>query len=742
MQVAREFGLRENLSTVFRHRRKILTVFIATVLVAVVGSYALSKVYQAQARVLVQINREPLRLTPAIGPAAVASSVISPRDEIITEIEIFKSPLIAERLVERLGPDQVLSNMRWRWDFLREFPSKARKWALEQIWSVPDIREVLEGFGLSYSPGVVDPAIVAAAKISDNLDIFPIPKASVFEVNFEAPSPEFAALAVNTLMEIYLEHHLEIRRPNEATAFYTAEADRLREELREAEEQLQAFKRDSGIFSVNDQIALLLERLDRLESERAEAHLQAFETDELIAGIREQLEGQDGNVQVSQVRSLSPVAEELRLKILTLELERARYATGSPTDLRLEQEIAETRTRFRNASGRVVSTETSSVSQAYQDLQSRLINLEGNRRAHHATLELIDAEMGVLRDELRRLDRQSVVLRSMNREVDLMEEALTLYLRKTEETRVDSLLDERKVSNVRPIEFASMPIVPVRPRKLINIALGIVAGLIGGVSLAYLSEFFRRTLTTREEAEGALEQPVLASVQLERKRRKRGRNDNLIEFRRLAESVAQMCRQRSVAKVLVSSTSRYEGKSFVSLNLAAAIANQGKRVLLVDADFYGHGNNKARRKPASANACPSQAEQVPTMPTPAETDRPNVDRVVLSVLRSETKGVHDFYRRAADIIDLLAVRYDMVLVESSALDSQPEQLLLASEIGAVMFVVEAERTPAVTAKHSMAELQEAGASIVGVVLNKRRLIIPGWIYNWFLSPKRAAIHVA
>ena len=126
----RTFGLREHLATLFRHKRKIIAVFLSTVIGAVAGSYLASNVYVANLRILVQIDREPMRLGSIMTPSP-ATFAVRPREQVLTEVEIFRSPLIAQKLTEDLGPEIVKQNMRWRWNWVRELPERARDWEVD-----------------------------------------------------------------------------------------------------------------------------------------------------------------------------------------------------------------------------------------------------------------------------------------------------------------------------------------------------------------------------------------------------------------------------------------------------------------------------------------------------------------------------------------------------------------------------------------------------------------------------------
>ncbi|HYD65701.1 hypothetical protein [Azospirillum sp.] len=87
-------------------------------------------------------------------------------------------------------------------------------------------------------------------------------------------------------------------------------------------------------------------------------------------------------------------------------------------------------------------------------------------------------------------------------------------------------------------------------------------------------------------------------------------------------------------------------------------------------------------------------------------------------------------RGQAAFWDQLRAGFDMVVVDAPASSGVFDGILLAGHMDGVVLVVEAEETRAPVAAHLRDELEEAGATILGVVLNKRRFHIPKFLYRW------------
>jgi polysaccharide biosynthesis transport protein len=698
----KQFGLRENLETMFRYKEKILWVFCVTLAVATSGAFLQSKVWEAGARVLVQQSRQQARVGPALTPNA---AVLSERDQLRTEVQIFLSPTVLNGLVNKLGAQVVLDRMHWRWDWLRELPGN--------LWSRLK--------GSIIEPEAPAPPLdqLAADNIRTHLEVEPVRESDVFAVTFQAPDPKFAALVVNTLLSLYLEHHLAVRQSVVSNTVFAEEAERLTGDLRAAEDKLQSYKQRYGIVSSGAQKQLLLQRLSESEAALSHSEVEVAEADQRIAEIRRQLAQQSERVPQSTTSTPNPLRANLDGQLAQLQLERAQYVGGSPTARQLDEQIASVRRQAKAEEGKMADSRVTGVNQTYQELQKTLLQEEGRRRGLESRVQLRE-QAAYYRRELADLDREELELRELQRAVDLKEEALRVYQRKQEEVRVSAMLDRKGIGNVTPIEQAQAPIRPVRPRKLMTIISGVIAGLLGGLGLAYLSEFLRRDFANRAETERSLRRPVLAAM-LDT-RQASAAAINMVEARHLAEAVLHAHRRDGLNTVLLASAGCGEGKTYIAHALADGLVNQGMRVLLVDT---------RQRAPLAVDSLSKLGSEQCVF---RETAHPLLTHLCLAQASGATNSPLVRYEQLMRQLDEVQGRFQLVVLDGPAVGSEPEGLWLASAVGYVLLVVEADRTPGLTAAQALKLLEGSGGRTLGVVLNKRRFVIPQWLYRWALTP--------
>jgi uncharacterized protein involved in exopolysaccharide biosynthesis len=109
-----------------------------------------------------------------------------------------------------------------------------------------------------------------------------------------------------------------------------------------------------------------------------------------------------------------------------------------------------------------------------------------------------------------------ITLENLRRDVAVNDRNYRTYLEKVEDARILEDLNRQKSTSISVIQGATVPVEPVSPRKLLNIALGLMLGLLAGLGLAFVIEFSAQGLSTPGSAERVLGLPVLTTVSLKR----------------------------------------------------------------------------------------------------------------------------------------------------------------------------------------------------------------------------------
>ena len=498
-----------------------------------------------------------------------------------------------------------------------------------------------------------------------------------------------------------------------------AEANKLRTQLTESEGRLQAFKSEWGLFSAEQQKDQLIKSLSEAENDLSEAQKNSLATQERMLEIAEQLELHSTRVPLSSVRERNPLVDKLRDELVKLELERSQFVEGSPAAERLKRDINGIKTKLQGTVDSLAARKTQGLSNTYQELQKVIAIESGNKKAFDARINANKRQIEKHLRKLRLMEGLEPKLRNMEREVRIKEEVLELFLKKGEELRISNTFDAKKISNVFPIELAAVPGAADKPNKKLIIIIGFILGIGGGISFAYMSDFFRRTIATSEEALDAFGRPVSTSLMCFGKNSAGSEIHNLKEFGLLRERLLQESAPDVGLCCLVTSSVSGEGKSYVVQGVAESLRQRGISVLVIRTRL--HSQPDAEREETASTSTPMHAAAHGVI---FNVDRIDVEGDYNQVDSLVVQAIHKFKQR-----------YRCVLIDCTCLSEYPGQVHLYTSINKLLFVVEADHTASITASRNLALLDDANRNEVYIVLNKRNHVIPDWAYRRFLSSR-------
>jgi uncharacterized protein involved in exopolysaccharide biosynthesis len=113
------------------------------------------------------------------------------------------------------------------------------------------------------------------------------------------------------------------------------------------------------------------------------------------------------------------------------------------------------------------------------------------------------------RDEAQAMGKKEIQYGILKREADSNQQLYDVLLKRLKETSLSQGLDS---SNIRIVEAAIVPTSPVKPRKMQNLALGAVIGLVVGLAAAFFLEYMDDSIRTPEQVERALGVPVFSLI--------------------------------------------------------------------------------------------------------------------------------------------------------------------------------------------------------------------------------------
>ena len=684
------------LQPLITHKWLILLTAVVTTAGAFFWSVRQPKIYQADCTVE-YIPNPPRPLGQKIEDISNPFSYWSDREYFATQNLIIASRAVAERVARKLGLVHDEEFMQ-----LNKMTPEEKKEAGPKTLSD------------------------AAELVQEALSVTPERNTRLVHVAVEDTDPERAALIANTVAEEYIEKAVEDRLGSTTTAldWLGRQLDGLKQQLENSELALHEFKEKNQALSISleDRQNLVAADIQRYSEALTRARTQRIQLSSRLQALREANDKDPAAVHAAIIDE-APTVARLREQLSRALSERSALAT----------EYGEAHPRMQ-----VVSAE---IEVYKEELRKEIDGVI--RRAEVDLLEVEQVEHG-LRKALNEanaagmsLNLQEIEYRRLSRERDNTAELYATILERTAETDLTRAL---KVEYAQIVDRAVSPDKAVKPRLIINLALGLVLGTLLGCGLAVLASQMDRRLRTAEAVE-ALGLTVLgllpqiessrlgANARKGRNRRNKGASPerDLFVHYNPKSPVAECCRtvrtnltfssaDHPYRALLVTSASPREGKTTVSLSLAISLAQSGKRVLLVDTDLRKPRTHRAlglRSSPGVTSLLVSgqdpesvvQQTEVPGLfflgsgpipPNPSE------------LLHTEQFG---------NLINACKEHYDLVLFDSPPLTAVTDAAIIAPQVDGTLFVIHAERTTRDSLQSALRQLRDVNANLVGGVLN-------------------------
>jgi uncharacterized protein involved in exopolysaccharide biosynthesis/Mrp family chromosome partitioning ATPase len=766
---SRETSLRDLLYVLFRHKRKTVIFFIVVATGVAVDTFRRPEIYRSEAELLVRVGRETVSLDPTATIGETVNVTRPYEREINSELEILRSRDLAYAAVDAVGLDTFRHEPDARFadpneagtagTLARQILSAVRNAA---ALSKAFVHNVLVQLDLRDSLSEREQAV---QRVVEGLEITASKETNVIKMAYEAEGPHLAKLVLDKFIDAYLGKHIAAYQTPGTQRFFEQQSEQLRVELGKAEEELQNVKNESGIASLEQQRQATVTNIGTLEQQVAQAEADRAASQARLEALKKKLAGMPETVVLQETTGLQDYGADLmRSALYELQLKEqdlvSKFMEDSEQVQRIRMQVAEAKGMLQREEEKPSRAQvTKGISSPYQQTQLGLLTEEANLSALQSKVLELRSQLDGARAGLKVLNDVEIKSSRLQREISLLTGSYQQYCQKLEETRIDQALRSERISNINIVQAATVPISPVRPRKGLMLSLGFLLALFGAMILAFGCEYLDHSVKTPGDVEAKLGLTVLASIPRLRLRRSfpiRSLSRPTPPGEQKAAQAVEWCApgglaepyetlreqplfssngtsgRRTGARVFaVVGCRRGEGVSSVTANLAASLArNSASPVLVVDAnvchpsmhrifgtrfspglvDFVGSRNG--RRKSAVSRLTPDL--HVLTTGT--------TNGIARELFNTSSDGL-------ARAMKEMRKPYRFILVDMPATGDMSSTARMASKCDGVILVVEAEHLRWEVVQREKEQLEKWHANIVGVVLNKRRYPIPGWLYR-------------
>lgn len=384
------------------------------------------------------------------------------------------------------------------------------------------------------------------------------------------------------------------------------------------------------------------------------------------------------------------------------------------------------------------------------ELEQKVAEASAKYTSEHPVMQQMNAQLGALNKKISELESTLKQLPDLQRrylqlyrEVEVKTQLYTALLNSYQQLRIAKA---GEIGNVRIVDQAVEPIKPIKPRKLIILILSIFAGGFLGTLLALLRNMMRSGIKDSTQIENELDLPVYATVprspvqesriRLLKKKKHipvlavKNSDDIAIESLRSMRTAIHFA--LSAAKnnlIMISGPAPEVGKSFISTNLAAILAQSEKRVLIIDADmrhgylhkYFNHDNQPGLAdylngiQDLDAIIKPTEIAGLSVIPRGKSPTNP-------SELLSSAKF--------AALLEQLSPLYDHVIIDTPPVLAVTDGIIISQYTGVNLVIARYAKTQMKELELTISRFEQVGVKVNGVILNDIQRSTGGYGYGY------------
>lgn len=662
----------------------ILSCLAATVAVATIVSLLMPRKYDAVARINLEYESSSSLGLEQMGlPGGIDATT-----KLETQIRIMQSETLAGIVMQQLRLDQQAQFA----------PDKLRSPEGASFESIDDVRRAK-----------------LLKRFRDSLNVQLVPKTQLIEVRFRSKDPKLAARIVNALCDAYIERNFKTRyeATMKASDWLNKQLDDLRSNTEELQTKLSDYQRKTGILGTDESHNIVMSKLDELNK-----GLSTATADRIVKEARYR------TALTTDPELIASIVPESSLAVLRRQ------------EADITAQYAQLSAKFGPAYPRVIQTQKeldqvhAAIAREVRNLGSRL---ENEYKASFVSEQMLSSALDQQKQEAYKMNRDAAQYAIMLRDVQASRDLYEDLLKKLKEAGITAGL---KNTNVNIVDPASTPVEPAEPKLPLNLALGFLGGLFGGITLAFVVENVDNSIRTPDDVEAQCELPslgIIPSIEAVKNWYKQSLPAKLAPvalpvvmsqpksytaeaFRSLRTSLLMGSVSAPPKVMVITSASAGEGKTTTACNSAIVLAQTGHKVLLVDADMrrpmlhtrMGVAGTTGLSACLAGMQDPDSLLRRVHLPNlfvlPAGKTPPNPSEMIAS-------------ESMRQLLDRWRSEFDQIIIDTPPVLSVTDAVILSALADAVIVVARSGVTGHQALRRTRDLLRKVHARIAGVVVN-------------------------
>ena len=331
--------------------------------------------------------------------------------------------------------------------------------------------------------------------IKKYLEITNTKKTDLINITAYGKTPEEAQMISQSIADNFLTLMTKLNKEGNSSAinFLNDRMAIAKEEMETAENKLQAYQQEKGIYSPDDQAKALIDRLSAYDTNIAQLEAQEQANSAKLQDVTGQLEQQNSSLLEYNISDNDAIMN-LRTAIVNKQVElvglEQRYTEEHPDVIQAKQELAELKRSLDREIQSAVNSKSATLTPVQGNLLMEKVQTETAKAVTSASLDALKSKQQEAEGNISTLSADSVEYMRLLRDKNITSEVYTNLVKAYENTRIQ---EAQESMDIQIIDAANLPRedMPAKPNKKLIVAIGFVLGIM--ISFGYtLYNYSRR----------------------------------------------------------------------------------------------------------------------------------------------------------------------------------------------------------------------------------------------------------
>lgn len=612
----------------------------------------------------------------------------------------------------------------------------------ELLRSVPVIARVIKRVNLT---NTATGDLVTTENFLGSARVTQIKGTDILQISFLHTDPIVATQVSDVWAQVFLEQNRQANRTEASSAarFILSQLDKTKRDLAQAEQALRDYKATHGAVDLTEEARTSVQTMANMEAELRQASAAKNEAFSRVSALRQKLGMSAQEAMTSTAMSQDQTIQKLRQQLLELEtspiLSNASLTPNHPEVKNLQAQISQIRRALATEAAEVVGRRyqdgvRSNLDPIRQGLTKELVAAEIDALGYQTRVDSLSRVVGGFNSRLASLPNKELNLTRLMRNASVTAELYKMLLQKHEEARIQEAMN---VGNVRIVEEAVLPDRPIKPKKLQNMLLALIAGVVAGVGLAIFLEYLDDSIQTTDDAEDAVQLTTLGIIPWMRDAHAARlislsdpRSPAAESYRTLRTNIKFLSADNPLRTLAVTSAGPEEGKSTTVANMGVCFAQAGKRVLIVDTDMRKPTMHTIFNLPNQDGISTILAGERSLDECLRPTAQPGLWVLTCGPVPPNPAELLESHRMA-QLIETLREHFELVLFDAPPIIAVTDASVLAARLDGMLLLVGINKVTRKAARHALQLLERAKVKVWGAVIRGVRPDNDGYYYSYY-----------